>query len=290
MSINIFRTGGASAFSRVYNFFSPAPKADSLVDKVLKLFMAIILAPVSAVKYSAGFVTSSFKKENPKTTSEKLAFAANTAVSQIKKAVESSENFVVKNQSTIIKVVIAAAVVTGAVYAYRLQTQPDDSRVPDGGGSFLGKVLFGGSLAGVALGIVYAATADLRADLRADLSVVIKADTPEAATAQKYRTEALAAIADLTVVLNATTPEAAIAAAAKFKATTPLAVLEVASAAVVIVVENAEATATTPEATAAAAAAAASLETLSSLDSPEEFPAALAALADLNARIKAVSP
>ena len=183
MLINLFRTEKASSF------FSPAPKADSLVDKVLKLFMAIILAPVSAVKYSAGFVTSSFKKENPKTTSEKLAFAANTAVSQIKKAVESSENFVVKNQSTIIKVVIAAAVVTGAVYAYRLQTQPDDSRVPDGGGSFLGKVLFSGSLAGGALGIVYAATADLRADLAKTKTVAAlntAADVADAA-AQKCR-------------------------------------------------------------------------------------------------------
>jgi len=48
----------------------------------------------------------------------------------------------------------SAAVVTRAVYAHRsyngeIQTQPDDSRVSDDGGSFLGKVLVG-SLAGLA--------------------------------------------------------------------------------------------------------------------------------------------
>jgi len=151
MSINIFN----SSFSKVYDFFLPAPKADSLVDKVLKLFMAIILA----VKYSVGFVTSSLKKENPKTTNEQLAFAANTAFSRIKKAVESSRNFAVKNQSTIIKVVIAAAVVTGAAYAYRsynseIQTHPDDSRTPDNVGIFLSIVLGGAIGLGAALPIV----------------------------------------------------------------------------------------------------------------------------------------
>jgi len=128
MSINISRAGEAS---RASGFFSADPNADSLVDKVLKLFMAIILAPVSAIKYSVGFVTSSFKKENSKTTSEKLAFAANSAVSRIKEAVEPFKDLAVKNKSTIVKVVIAAAVVTGAVYAYRsyngeIQTQPID--------------------------------------------------------------------------------------------------------------------------------------------------------------------
>jgi len=128
VTINIFRPGEALYSSRVYNFLSPAPKADSLVDKVLKLFMAIILAPVSAFKYSTDLIKS-FKEKKPKTTIEKFAFAANSVVSGIKKTIESSRNFAVKNQSTIIKVVIAAAAVTGAVYAYKsynseIQTQP----------------------------------------------------------------------------------------------------------------------------------------------------------------------
>jgi len=147
MLINIFSTGEASYSSRVYNFFSPAPKADSLVDKVLKLFMAIILAPVSVAKYSVGFVIS-FKKEKSKTTIEKLAFAANSAVSRIKEAVEPFKDLAVKNKSTIIKIVIAAAVVTGAVYVYRssnseVKTQPDSSGVPVVIGGVLATALFG---------------------------------------------------------------------------------------------------------------------------------------------------
>jgi len=149
MLINLFKA------DKISGFFPAAQKADSLVDKVSKLFRAII----SAVKHSVGLVARSLKKKNPKTTIEKLAFAANYEVSRIKEAVEPFKDFVVKNKSTIIKIVIAAAVVTGAVYAHRLQTPPDDLRFPDGGGSFLGKVLFSGYLAGGALGIVYAATA-----------------------------------------------------------------------------------------------------------------------------------
>jgi len=108
--IKLFKANEASYSSKIHGFFSADPKANSLVDKVLKLFIAIILAPFSAVKYSIDLLKS-FKEKKPKTTIEKFSFAANSAISQIKKAVE--------NQSTIIKVVIAAATVTGAVYAYR---------------------------------------------------------------------------------------------------------------------------------------------------------------------------
>jgi len=165
MPINIFNLSKASCSSKVPGFSSVAPKADSLVDKVLKLFMAIILALVSAVKYSEGLITSSFKGVKPKTTIEKLAFAANATVSRIKKAVE--------NQSTIIKIVIAAAAVTGAVYAYRsynieTPTQPDGPKVPVVIGGVLATALFG------ALGIVYATTGDQHAKLRKALETALE--------------------------------------------------------------------------------------------------------------------
>jgi len=154
MSISMFRAGKASYYSRVYNFFSPAPKADSLVDKVSELIKAIILAPVSAVKYSAGFVTSSLNKEKPKTTSEKLALAANSAVSRIKEAVEPFKDLAVKNKSTIVKVVIAAAIVTGAVYAYRsYNIDIEPPCLPEGPGALV-KALGMGALGMGALGMV----------------------------------------------------------------------------------------------------------------------------------------
>ena len=141
MSINIFNPNKASCSSKVPGFSSVATKAGSLVDKVLKLFMAIILALVSAVKYSKDLITSSFKEVKPSTTIEKLDFAA---ISRIKKAVE--------NQSTIIKVVIAAAAVTGAVYAYRsynIETQTQ----PKGSGALVKALAIGGLGIG-GLGIV----------------------------------------------------------------------------------------------------------------------------------------
>ena len=103
--INLFKAKEASYFSGVYNFFSVAPKADSLVDKVLKIFIAIVLA----IKYSVDLITKPFREVTPKTTSEKLAFAANFAVSQIKKSAGFAKDFAVKNQAIIIKIVIEIA-------------------------------------------------------------------------------------------------------------------------------------------------------------------------------------
>ena len=145
MTIKIFSKSKTSCFNNFSSCFLAAPKSDSLVDKVLELFMAIISLPISAAKYSAEIIRS-FKEVKPKTTSEKLAFAANSAVSKIKKAVEPFKDLAIENQSTIVKVVIAAVVVTGAIYAYRSHnsetpTPPDDLRVLYGDGSFIGNIL-----------------------------------------------------------------------------------------------------------------------------------------------------